>query len=65
MDSATVKTRKIGGSIMVRIPKEMAEAGSIEPNELVKISIEKIRKSGFGIARGIGPYSHEKVGDFD
>ncbi len=65
METATVKTKKIGGSIMVRIPKEIVEIASIGPNEFVKIKVEKVRKSGFGIAPGLGPYKHEKASDFD
>ena len=65
MESATVKTKKIGGSIMVRIPKELVESLSLGENELVNITVNKTRKSGFGIAPGIGPYKHEKVSDFD
>ncbi len=65
MEQTLVKTKKIGGSIMVRIPKEVIELESIRENELVKITVEKIRKSGFGIAKGIGQFKHEKVSDFD
>jgi len=27
--------------------------------------IKKTRKHGFGIAKGIGAYEHEKISDFD
>ena len=65
MEEVLTKTKKIGGSLMVRIPKEVAEILSLRPDEIVKIHVEKMRKSGFGIAKGIGPYQHEKVSDFD
>ena len=65
MEDATVKAKKIGGSIMVRIPKEIVETLSIRPNEIVKITVKKTRKSGFGLFKGLGPYKHEKVSDFD
>ncbi|MBI4895476.1 MAG: AbrB/MazE/SpoVT family DNA-binding domain-containing protein [Candidatus Aenigmarchaeota archaeon] len=65
MEQALVKTKKIGGSIMVRIPKEVIETESIHENELIKITVEKVRKSGFGMAKGLGPFKHEKASDFD
>jgi hypothetical protein len=65
MKKAVAKTKKIGGSLMVRIPKDIADLLSIGPDELVEIQIEKVRKSGFGIAPGMGPYRHERVGDFE
>lgn len=50
---------------MVRIPKEITESAEIGANQIVRISIEKVRKSGFGMAKGIGSFRHEKVSDFD
>ncbi|MEK6873352.1 MAG: AbrB/MazE/SpoVT family DNA-binding domain-containing protein [Nanoarchaeota archaeon] len=58
MESLT-KARKIGGSIMVTIPKEIVETESIQEGEIIKIKVEKIKKSGFGILRGIGKFSKE------
>lgn len=39
---AIVKTKKIGGSIMVRIPKDVAEAEGIVPGDFVRLTV--IRK---------------------
>ncbi|MBS3066676.1 AbrB/MazE/SpoVT family DNA-binding domain-containing protein [Candidatus Pacearchaeota archaeon] len=58
MESLT-KARKIGGSIMVTIPKEIVETESIQEGEIIKISVEKIKKSGFGMLKGIGKFSKE------
>lgn len=59
------KTKKIGGSLMVRIPKEVVDMMSLRSDELVTIKVTKTKKSGFGIAKGIGPYKKEKASDFD
>ena len=37
------KTKKIGGSIMVRIPKDLAEAEGITENQTVQIEIKKTK----------------------
>jgi len=65
MEKTVTKTKKIGGSIMVRIPKEVVEMLSLGPEEFVEIKVGRIRKSGFGMAKGIGPFKHEKASDFD
>lgn len=44
---------------MVTIPKEIVETESIQEGEIIKIKVEKIKKSGFGILRGIGKFSKE------
>jgi antitoxin component of MazEF toxin-antitoxin module len=66
MESLT-KTRKIGGSIIVTIPKKIVELESIEEGEIVKISVEKIKKSGFGILKGMRSFSKQDKlkSDFD
>ncbi len=53
------RTRSIGGSIIVTIPSEIVREKSIIENELVEIDVEKVRKSGFGILRGIGKFTKE------
>ena len=53
------RTRSIGGSIIVTIPIEIVREKSIIENELVEIDVEKVRKSGFGILRGIGKFTKE------
>ena len=53
------KTRKIGGSIMVTIPKTIVEQEGIKENQLIKIEVKKAKKSGFGIFKGIGPFKRE------
>ncbi len=62
---AVTRARKIGGSIMVTIPKEIVKEEAIKEGQIVEIEIKRIIKSGFGIAKGIGPYKHEKLSDFD
>lgn len=62
---AYTRTKKIGGSIMVTIPKEIVKEEAIHEGQVIEIEIKKVVKSGFGIAKGIGPYKREKFSDFD
>lgn len=53
------KTRKIGGSLMVRIPKDLVKTMPIRDGELVKIKVEKIKKDFFGALKGVGKFTKE------
>lgn len=56
---ALARTRKIGGSILITIPKEIVREEQLQEGELVKVNIEKIKKSGFGLFKGIAPFTKE------
>ncbi|HIH42405.1 TPA: hypothetical protein HA246_02055 [Candidatus Woesearchaeota archaeon] len=56
---AITKTRKIGGSLMVTIPRNIVEKEGLIENQIIKIEIEKIRKSGFGLHKGLVPFTKE------
>ena len=53
------KVRAIGGSLMVRIPKDLVKMESLKDGELVKLKVEKIKESGFGIFKGMCSFSKE------
>ena len=53
--TALVKTRRVGGSLIVALPKDIVEAKNIREGETVEITIRKLRVDGFGALRGIGP----------
>jgi len=48
---AITKTRKIGGSLIVTIPKTIVEHEGLIEDQIVIINIEKVKKSGFGISK--------------
>lgn len=54
-----VKTRKIGGSLVVTIPKNIVEEEGLTENQIVQIDIKKIKKSGFGMFNNLRPFSKE------
>jgi hypothetical protein len=59
MAGCLTKTRKVGGSIVVTLPKELVETQKIKENEYVEITVKKCRKDGFGIFKGMTPFTIE------
>ena len=53
------RTRKIGGSLMVTIPKEVVDVEMFQEGEIVEIEIEKVKRSFFGALKGIGSFTQE------
>ena len=53
------KTRKVGGSLVVTLPKELVESERIKEGEVVEIRVKKLRKDGFGVLKGVGPFTVE------
>ncbi len=56
---AIAEAKKIGGSLMVRIPAEAASEEGIREGDLVEVRVRKVRKSWFGAYRGVGPMTRE------
>ncbi len=56
---ALVRVRKVGGKLVVTIPREVAEEEGVKPGELVNLEIRKTKKSFFGAAKGIQPFTSQ------
>ena len=54
---AIVKTRRVGGSVMATLPKNVVESLGIRDNELVRLDIKKPGKDFFGKLKGIGRFT--------
>ena len=54
-----VRTRKVGGSLTVTLPKEIVKEEALQEGELVTINVKKAKKCYFGAAKGIGPFTKE------
>jgi len=52
-----VKTRKVGGSLVVTLPKKLVESKKIKEGEIVEIIVKKVRKDGFGVFKGLSPFT--------
>jgi len=53
------KTRKVGGSLVVTIPKKVVDSQKIKEGEIVEITVKKVRKDGFGILKGMKSFTAE------
>jgi hypothetical protein len=51
------KARKVGGSLVVTLPKELVETQKIKENEFLEITVKKCRKNGFGVFKGMAPFT--------
>jgi len=52
-------TRKVGGSLVVTIPKEIVKIEHLREDELVEIKVKKVKRSWFGAFKGMGPFTKE------
>lgn len=59
MPRCLTKTRKVGGSIVVTLPKQLVETQQIKENMYVEITVKKCRIDGFGILKGMAPFTVE------
>ncbi len=53
------KTRKIGGSLVVTIPRAIVEEQGLTENQAVKINVQKLKKNGFGMFPQLGEFTKE------
>ncbi len=53
------KPRKIGGSLVITLPRVVVEEEKIVVNRPIKVEIKNIKKSAFGKFKGIGPFTKE------
>ncbi|MBM5805630.1 MAG: AbrB/MazE/SpoVT family DNA-binding domain-containing protein [Candidatus Verstraetearchaeota archaeon] len=51
------KVRKVGGSLVVTLPKELVESKKIREGEIVNVDIRKVRMDGFGIFKGMSSFT--------
>ncbi|MGD9276464.1 MAG: hypothetical protein PVJ67_04805 [Candidatus Pacearchaeota archaeon] len=54
------RTRKIGGSLVVTIPKEIVKEKCLGEGELVTFDVNKVKFDGFGALKGIGKFTRKE-----
>ncbi|HEX9260949.1 MAG TPA: hypothetical protein VF893_00300 [Candidatus Bathyarchaeia archaeon] len=59
MPRCLTKTRKVGGSIVVTLTKKLVETQKKRENEYVEATVRKYQKDGFGILKGMSPFTVE------
>ena len=57
MSQTIQRAKKIGGSLMIRIPKDIVDIEGIHEGEAVEIEIKKVRKDWFGAMPGLSPFT--------
>ena len=60
---AYVKTRRAGGSLIVTVPREVAELLGLRESEVVRITVERPNRSYFGAFRKVGRFTHKERAD--
>lgn len=60
MTETIQRAKKIGGSLMVRIPKDIVQMENIHPGEAVRVEVQKVRKDWFGAFPGLKPFNKEE-----
>ena len=53
------RTRCLGGSLIVTIPKEIVREEMLQKDEVVEIEIKKHKKDFFGALKGIGSFTEK------
>ena len=54
---AMVRTRKVGGSLIVTIPNETVKELNLKVNELVEIDVHRPKKSFFGALKNLSEFT--------
>ncbi len=48
MTEGLAKTGKVGGSLVITLPKELVESQKIKDGEIIEITVKKLRKDDCG-----------------
>ncbi len=59
MEETIARARKLGGSLVVTIPKDIVEEEGIKEGEALRLTISKVEKDWFGALKGVGPFTKE------
>ena len=51
------KTRAIGGSLVVTIPRKIVKEKSLRADQTIETTIESTKKEGFGILKGLETFT--------
>ncbi len=60
MAKTVVKARKVGGSIMVRIPKELVEQEDFREGELLELEVKKAKRDWYGSFPALKSFSRNE-----
>jgi len=61
--SVYVRTRRVGGSLVITLPHEVVDLIGVREKEVLRVTVARPRRSFFGAFRGVGTYSHRERAD--
>jgi hypothetical protein len=59
------KTKRVGGSLMVVVPKGIVDEEQLVAGQEVEIEVARVKKKLWGICKGIGPWIKEEDRPYD
>ena len=65
MADVVTKAKRVGGSLMVTLPKQMVDLLGVEEGDVVELSVRLPRRSYFGALRGIGSFTEADRADHE
>ena len=65
MAQIVAKAKRVGGSIMVTLPKQVVELLGVAEGDVVELNVQLPRKSYLGALRGIGSFTEGDRADHE
>ncbi len=63
MAQVVAKAKRVGGSIMVTLPKQVVDLLGVVEGDAVELNVQLPRRSFLGALRGIGAFTEEDRAD--
>ena len=65
MTQVVVKAKRVGGSIMVTLPKQVVELLGVTEGDVVELNVQLPRRSFLGALRGLGSFTEGDRADHE
>lgn len=53
------RTRSVGGSLVITLPKDIVKEEMICESDLVEIDVKRVKRDFFGALKGVGHFTKE------
>ena len=65
MTPIAAKAKRVGGSLMVTVPKAIVDLLGLEEGEVIEFTVRRSRQSYLGALRGIGSFTEADRADHE
>ena len=65
MTPIAAKAKRVGGSLMVTVPKAVVDLLGLEEGEVLELTVRRPRQSYLGALRGIGSFAEADRADHE